>query len=114
VSDCIFCRIARHEAPADVVFEDGDLLAFRDIDPKAPVHILLIPKKHIESLETVGAEDQALFGKMVVAARDLARKEGVAPDGYRLVINTNRGAGQSVWHLHLHLMGGRPLGWPPG
>jgi histidine triad (HIT) family protein len=114
MSACIFCRIANREAPADVVFEDGDMLAFRDIDPKAPVHILLIPKKHIESLETADGADQALLGKMVMAARELARKEGVSPDGYRLVLNTNRGAGQSVWHLHLHLLGGRHLAWPPG
>ena len=114
MSACIFCRIANHETPSGVVFEDEDILAFRDIDPKAPVHILLIPKKHIESLETADAADQVLFGKLVMAARDLARKEGVAPDGYRLVLNTNRGAGQSVWHLHFHLLGGRLLGWPPG
>jgi len=114
MSVCIFCRIANHETPSGVVFEDEDILAFRDIDPKAPVHILLIPKKHIESLETADAADQVLFGKLVMTARDLARKEGVAPDGYRLVLNTNRGAGQSVWHLHFHLLGGRLLGWPPG
>ena len=114
MSDCIFCRIARREAPAAVIFEDEDVLAFRDAHPQAPVHILVIPKKHIESLEAALEEDQAILGKLILTARALARQEQIAPKGYRLVLNTNRWAGQSVWHIHLHLLGGRLLGWPPG
>jgi histidine triad (HIT) family protein len=114
MSDCIFCRIAKHEAPADIVFEDDEVVAFRDLHPQAPVHLLVIPKKHIESLETAGEEDRAILGTLALTAQALARKEGIAEKGYRLVLNTNRWAGQSVWHIHLHLLGGRPLAWPPG
>jgi len=112
--DCIFCRIARREAPADIVFEDDEVVAFRDVRPQAPVHLLIIPKAHLESLDKAGERDQALLGRMTLAAQELARQEGIAEKGYRLVLNTNRWAGQSVWHIHLHLLGGRPLAWPPG
>ena len=112
--DCLFCRIAKKEIPSDIVFENEDLLAFRDINPQAPAHILVIPRKHIPTTNDLGAEDVELMGKLILAARDLAEKEGVAEDGYRLVINCNRGAGQAVFHIHLHLLGGRGFSWPPG
>jgi histidine triad (HIT) family protein len=114
MSDCIFCRIVQREAAASVVFEDAEVLAFRDVRPQAPVHILIIPKIHIESLETAAEGDQAILGRLIRTARNLARQEGIAEKGYRLVLNTNRWAGQSVWHIHVHLLGGRLLGWPPG
>lgn len=106
--DCVFCRIVKKEIPSDVVLETDEILAFRDIEPAAPVHILVIPKRHIETVNHV--EDAALLGRMILAAKELARDEGLADPGYRLVINCNRDGGQVVFHLHLHLLGGRPLG----
>jgi histidine triad (HIT) family protein len=113
-SDCLFCRIVRHEIPADIVHEDGDLVAFRDINPQAPVHVLIIPKKHIATLNDLTAGDGALVGKLVLAAQALARNEGIAEAGYRTLMNCNVHGGQSVFHLHLHLLGGRAMKWPPG
>lgn len=110
--DCLFCRIVRKEIPARMVAETDDCIAFRDISPQAPVHILVVPRAHVASLDE--AKDPALVGRMALFAAELARKEGIAEDGYRTLINTNAGAGQTVFHLHLHLLGGRPLGWPPG
>lgn len=112
--DCLFCRIVRKELPASVVYEDDAVLAFRDIHPQAPLHLLIIPKKHIRNVDALEPGDAAVVARLFEAARDLAREHGVAGDGYRLVTNTNEGAGQSVWHLHFHLLGGRRLGWPPG
>lgn len=112
--DCLFCRIAARAIPAQVVHETEHLLAFRDIDPKAPVHVLIIPKRHIASVNAVGAGDASLLGELFVAARAIAEAEGLTDDGYRLVVNTGTGAGQTVWHIHLHLLGGRDLRWPPG
>jgi histidine triad (HIT) family protein len=112
--DCLFCRIVRKEVPASVAFEDETVLAFCDIHPQAPLHLLLIPKKHIRSVDALEAGDGAVVGHLFEVARDLARAHGVAAGGYRLVTNTNEGAGQSVWHMHFHLLGGRPFGWPPG
>ena len=112
--NCLFCRIAGKEIPADIVFENEEILAFRDINPQAPTHILVIPRKHIPTANDLGAEDAALVGKLILAARELAGKEGVAKEGYRLVINCGRGAGQAVFHIHLHLLGGRGFSWPPG
>ncbi len=112
--DCLFCRIARGELAADIVLETDDVVVFRDINPQAPTHLLVIPRKHIPSLEEAGDEDGALLGKVYLAARDAARKEGIAHDGYRTVLNTGRNGGQVVFHLHVHLLGGRALGWPPG
>lgn len=111
--NCIFCRIARGEIESDVVEQTDDIVAFRDIDPKAPTHILVIPRKHIASLNEM-EDDPALAGRMVLVARGLAAREGIARTGYRIVLNTGGHGGQSVDHIHLHLLGGRPLGWPPG
>ncbi|HEY6224123.1 MAG TPA: histidine triad nucleotide-binding protein [Gemmatimonadales bacterium] len=110
--DCIFCKIVAGEIPAAVVRRTDRLVAFRDVSPQAPVHVLVIPTAHIVSLPEV--EDGALLGEMLMLARDIARDEKIAADGYRVVFNTNRNGGQTVFHLHLHLLGGRRLTWPPG
>lgn len=112
--DCLFCRIATGEIPSRKVLTEDDLVAFEDINPQAPVHLLVIPRKHIRTLNDVGPEDEPLVGRMVRAAARLARERHVADSGYRIVLNCNANAGQSVWHLHLHLLGGRGLHWPPG
>src|SRR4051812_27971836 len=110
--DCLFCRIVRQEIPAKLVFENEQCVAFRDINPQAPVHVLVIPRRHVASLnEDV---DASTVGALSLAAAQIAKAEGVAESGYRTVINTNRDAGQTVFHLHLHLLGGRSLEWPPG
>jgi histidine triad (HIT) family protein len=109
---CLFCRIVRREIPAAIVWEDAHSLAFRDIDPKAPTHLLIVPKAHVASLND--ATDAESLGRLLLAARDLAATEGIAESGYRTVINTGAGAGQTVFHVHVHLLGGRPLAWPPG
>ena len=111
-ANCLFCRIARKELPARLVAETDDCVAFHDVDPKAPLHVLVIPREHVSSLDA--ATDAAQVGKLALLAAEIARAEGVADDGYRTVINTNKGAGQTVFHLHLHLLAGRPLRWPPG
>jgi len=110
---CIFCRIVRGEAPARIVYQDEDVTAFHDLHPRAPVHILIVPNRHIVGVAGVEPEDGALLGKLFLVARRVAEEEGVV-DGYRLVVNNGRRAGQSVFHLHVHLLGGRPLSWPPG
>ena len=112
MSDCIFCKVVAGEIPAAIVKRTDRLLAFRDISPQAPTHVLVIPTMHVASLER--ASDGALLGEMVLFARDLAREAGIAERGYRVVFNTNPDGGQTVFHLHLHLLGGRPLTWPPG
>lgn len=109
---CLFCRIIKKEIPAQIVAENDDCVAFRDINPQAPVHILIVPRTHVPSLNQV--TDGTLVSRMSSFATELARREGVAERGYRTVINTNADAGQTVFHLHLHLLGGRTLGWPPG
>ena len=109
---CLFCRIVRREIPAAVIREDEHTLAFRDIDPKAPTHVLVIPKAHVASLNDVS--DPALVGRLILAAKEIAAEEGIADSGYRTVINAGADAGQSVFHVHLHLLGGRQLTWPPG
>ncbi|MEP6620342.1 MAG: histidine triad nucleotide-binding protein [bacterium] len=109
---CLFCRIVRKEIPAGIVFENEHLIAFRDIDPKAPTHVLLVPREHVDSLD--GAGDGNVLGSLLLAAAQIARSEGIAESGYRTVINTGADGGQSVSHLHLHLLGGRKLTWPPG
>lgn len=109
---CLFCRIVRREIPATVVHEDAETLAFRDIDPKAPTHVLVIPKQHVPSLNE--ATDPAMLGRLMLVARTIADAEGLLTDGYRTVMNTGANAGQTVFHIHLHLLGGRHLGWPPG
>jgi histidine triad (HIT) family protein len=111
-SDCLFCRIVRHEIPATIVREDDRTLAFRDIDPKAPTHVLVIPKTHVASLNE--ATDAAMLGELLLVARDIAKAEGIESSGYRTVINTGARAGQTVHHVHVHLLGGRNMKWPPG
>jgi histidine triad (HIT) family protein len=107
--DCIFCRIVAGEIPADIVYQDGELLAFRDINPQAPTHILIIPKSHIPSLADITNKHQALMGSIVLLAKDLANKEGISDKGYRLSISTGDDGGQLVPHIHFHLLGGREL-----
>ena len=111
-SDCLFCRIVGREIPAAIVAEDAHCLAFRDIAPRAPTHVLVIPKVHIDTLDV--ADDPEILGRVLLMAAEVARQEGIASAGYRTVLNTNAGAGQTVFHLHAHLLGGRPLAWPPG
>ncbi len=110
--DCLFCRIVRKEIPAKVVAEDAHCVAFRDINPQAPVHILVVPREHVPTLND--ATDPALIGRLSLFAAALAKREGIADAGYRTVINTNAAAGQTVFHVHLHLLGGRAMHWPPG
>ncbi len=110
----LFTQIINREIPADIVYEDQFCLAFRDITPQAPVHVLLIPKEEIVSMATVEAEDQAVLGHLMVKASEIASMLGLNENGYRLVVNTNEDAGQSVFHLHIHILGGRKLTWPPG
>lgn len=114
MEDCLFCKMVAREIEPDVVYEDDDVLAFRDINPQAPVHILIIPKRHISTLNDLQPADAELIGKLSLAAARIARQEGIAEDGYRTLINTNREGGQVVFHIHMHLMGGRSMGWPPG
>ncbi|MGX8794660.1 histidine triad nucleotide-binding protein [Fusibacter sp. JL298sf-3] len=112
--DCLFCKIVNGEIPSKIVYENDILLAFEDIDPKAPHHVLLIPKKHIGSLNEADASDLALLGRMQLAVREVAECLGVDASGYRLVTNVGEDGGQTVGHLHYHLLGGRSLQWPPG
>lgn len=110
----IFKKIIDREIPADIVYEDERCLAFKDINPQAPVHVLLIPKREIVSLAKVEAEDGDLLGYLMVKASEIARRMGLEEDGYRVVLNTGKNAGQAVFHIHFHILGGRPLSWPPG
>jgi len=112
--DCLFCKMAAGVIRPDIVHEDDRVLAFRDIAPQAPVHVLLIPKKHIANLDDASADDAALLAHLLLTAQKVARDLGVAGDGYRLVNNCNAHGGQTVYHLHIHLLAGRHLGWPPG
>jgi histidine triad (HIT) family protein len=112
--DCLFCRIVRREAPAKIIYEDERVLAFEDINPKAPVHTLVIPKVHIASLNEAPEGSEALLGELLFRARALAKEKGVAAKGYRIVLNTARDSGQAVFHIHFHLLGGRAMLWPPG
>lgn len=114
MTDCIFCKIAAGEIPTTKVYDDGEVLAFRDINPEAPVHLLVIPRRHIATLNDLTEADAALIGQLYLAAKQVATELGVAENGYRTVINCNRDAGQIVFHVHMHLLAGRELGWPPG
>jgi histidine triad (HIT) family protein len=109
---CLFCRIVRKEIPATVVFENEHAIAFRDIDPKAPTHVLVIPREHVASLDD--ARDAVATGELMLAAAEVARRENLVAGGYRTVLNTGAGAGQTVFHIHVHVLGGRSLAWPPG
>jgi histidine triad (HIT) family protein len=112
-SDCLFCKIAAKQIPSKIVYDDEDVFAFEDIGPQAPTHILICPRKHFASLNDATSDDQAVLGKLQLVAAELARKLKLG-EGYRTVVNTGLGAGQSVFHLHLHLLGGRAFHWPPG
>lgn len=114
MSDDLFLKIISREIPADIVFEDDEVMAFRDISPQAPTHILIIPKDRIATMNDLEPDHSGLIGKMFLTARELAEREGIAEDGYRVVMNCNRAGGQAVYHIHLHLLGGRQMGWPPG
>lgn len=112
--DCLFCKILSREIPADVIYESDTAIAFRDINPKAPTHVLIIPRKHIATINDIAEADEPLVGSLYSAARQIAAQEGFSEEGYRAVMNCNEAAGQTVFHIHLHLLGGRALGWPPG
>ena len=114
MESCLFCRIAAGDAPARILFADDDLVAFHDVNPQAPVHVLVIPRRHIASLDETSEGDRTLLGSLVAAAVRAGRETGVAEDGFRVVVNTRRNGGQTVGHLHLHLLGGRRMHWPPG
>lgn len=112
--ECLFCNIINREIPADIVFEDEHVLAFNDINPQAPTHQLIIPKKHIPTLNDIEADDLALVGRLQYTAAQLAKQQGFAEDGYRIVMNCNEMGGQTVYHIHMHLLGGREFTWPAG
>jgi histidine triad (HIT) family protein len=114
VAECLFCRIVAKEIPSKAVYEDGEIYAFEDINPQAPVHVLLVPKTHLAHTLDVTEASAPLLGRLVLAANRIARERGVAESGFRLVVNTNREGGQVIFHLHLHLLAGRAMGWPPG
>ena len=114
MSDCLFCKVVAREIPAQVVYEDEELIAFRDINPQAPLHVLIVPRRHIATLNDLQAADDQLVGTMIRRAAALATEHGYGGRGYRTVFNCNREAGQSVFHIHLHVLGGRALTWPPG
>ena len=114
MADCLFCRIAAKEIPASIVYEDERVVAFNDINPQAPTHVLVIPRRHVATLNDVTPADDALIGELTRRAAAIAAERGLAAGGFRTVINTNRDAGQTVFHVHLHLLGGRAMSWPPG
>jgi histidine triad (HIT) family protein len=113
-ADCIFCKIARREISSKIVYEDDHVVAFHDMNPQAPTHLLVMSRLHVATLNDLRAEDAGLVGELLLVAGALAEQFGIAEEGWRAVFNCNEGAGQSVWHIHMHLLGGRPLGWPPG
>ncbi|HOZ48951.1 MAG TPA: histidine triad nucleotide-binding protein [Candidatus Hydrogenedentes bacterium] len=112
--DCLFCLIASGAIPSTEVYSDDEFYAFRDIHPAAPTHVLVIPRRHVTRLTDAEPSDDGLLGRLLLVANEVARREGVAEDGFRCIINCNRAAGQEVFHIHLHLLGGRPMTWPPG
>lgn len=114
MTDCLFCKILNGDIPADIVYESDTAIAFRDINPQAPTHVLIIPREHISTINDIEPEKQQLVGSLFSAAKEIAVNEGVQEDGYRVVMNCNEGAGQTVFHIHLHLLGGRHMNWPPG
>ena len=114
MTDCIFCKVSAGSIPSKIVYQDADVIAFHDIMPVAPKHLLVIPRKHVESIAETEPGDDELLGKLMSTARKVAAEQGMAESGYRLVLNTGRDGGQSVFHLHIHILGGRHMGWPPG
>ena len=113
-SDCLFCKIASGDIKADIVFESDDVVAFRDINPQAPTHVLVIPKRHISTINDLAETDMVTVGQLYIVARNIARQDGIDRTGYRAVMNCNAAAGQTVFHIHLHVLGGRNFSWPPG
>ena len=114
MNDCLFCRISAKKIPADIIYEDSEAVAFNDINPQAPVHVLIVPKKHISTSLDITDEDNVLIGHLFRLAAKIAKEKGISERGFRLVMNTNADAGQTVFHIHLHLLGGRQMNWPPG
>jgi len=114
MSDCLFCKLINGDIPTDIVYQDDDVFAFHDVSPQAPIHILVIPKQHIATINDTDESHQAVLGKLVLTAKKIAKEQGIADNGYRLVVNCNQDGGQTVFHIHLHLLGGRSLSWPPG
>lgn len=114
MSDCLFCKIIEGNIPADIVFENDDVLAFRDVNPHAPTHILIIPRIHISTTNDLTEKHELIMGRLFSAAKIIAAQEGVSDDGYRMVVNCNEKAGQTVFHIHMHLLAGRSMSWPPG
>lgn len=114
MTDCLFCKIVQGDIPADIVYQNEDVIAFNDIEPQAPTHILIIPRKHINTLNDLTPQDQAVAGKLLLTAKKIAADLGIADDGFRVVMNCNEDGGQSVYHIHMHLLAGRKLTWPPG
>jgi len=114
MSDCLFCKIRDGEIQGDIVYEDDHVLAFNDVNPQAPVHILIIPKKHISTVNDVTGADEVVMGKLFAAANVITSQEAITEDSYRLVVNCNEKAGQTVFHIHMHLLAGRNMSWPPG
>ena len=112
--DCLFCKILAGDIPADIIYESDSVIAFRDISPQAPTHVLIIPRRHIATIHDLEESDRETIGNLYLAAKEIAADEGLSESGYRVVMNCNRGAGQSVFHIHLHLLGGRAMTWPPG
>ncbi len=113
-TDCLFCKIVAGDIAADIVYESDTAIAFRDLNPQAPTHVLIVPRQHIATINDIDDEHQALVGSLFAAAKSIAANEGLSDDGYRVVMNCNEAAGQTVFHIHLHLLGGRTLTWPPG
>ena len=114
MSDCLFCKILDGEIPCDKVYENEHVIAFRDVNPQAPTHVLVIPRKHISTVNDLTEDDKNIVGEMMLAAQQVAKQDGIEDVGYRLIMNCNEGAGQTVFHIHLHILGGRALNWPPG
>jgi len=113
-NDCLFCKILTGDIPADIIYESENAVAFRDINPQAPTHVLIIPRKHIATINDIAEDDHTIVGSLYSAAREIAQQEGFSDEGYRAVMNCNEAAGQTVFHIHLHLLGGRQFTWPPG
>ncbi|MEK6679331.1 MAG: histidine triad nucleotide-binding protein [Nitrospirota bacterium] len=114
MSDCIFCKIIKKEIPSKIVYEDDMVIAFEDVNPQAPVHLLIVPRKHIPTLLDLTPEDNQLIGHIFLTANNLAKNKGISVPGFRTVFNCNKDAGQAVYHIHLHILGGRGMAWPPG
>tara|TARA_S200000501_G_scaffold160645_1_gene151517 strand:+ start:41794 stop:42138 length:345 start_codon:yes stop_codon:yes gene_type:complete len=114
MENCLFCKIINKQISADIVYSNGSILSFRDINPVAPTHVLIIPKFHISTLNDIRNNHSNILGEIMLAAKEVAAIEGIAKEGYRTIFNCNKNAGQTVFHIHLHLIGGRSLGWPPG